>query len=1015
MARTRQPPSSKDNAEGTLQHLYSKQSSNALHELFELLGSDSFKRLSNILANHSDFKFIDDLGSGGFGFVFMGRLATDMVAAKLEVLEKPNLASTLEREAQVYSAFSASSRVEDIPLPKTFNAFCFPAGKNHNFFASVPLGSGVTVKLMCLEYLDVEKTRKIWKDAEHKLADDLEVTASLRYLILDTLYALLYLVQKGIAHRDFKLPHHVGFRPHNEQLVVFDFGMAEVDGISYGTSVSRPPTKVNQQGISLGFVAASTTRIEPRFGKDRPGTRGYTAPFVANTLNLGHFTDIWSAAASIVKLFRKCTSDKEGRTEFQRSLIEVVRKNDFKEFLRFALEGKDVRKMKTSCRSFLELAYMMFVSTPIDGLERPSPKDALSSFLFSDFALCYIYEKQETERTLREKGIVIKGKITSKGKHQRPVLLILDIFGLMVLTIFKCKIGDPAGEYCGRIRLMSNGGLLSRDSFSMHSVTVDPGCILDGAPGKDLPLEILIQAGVGSLFMSSRGDPAVSTPGNVSLVPRHAGRTPLRIDGIPLESLQMSFREDVKECTLITWDYKWHRAQSGLGMSDEQVRKAMASNSREGIAAIEERWRTTVMEHRENILKDGEFCDATEDIASSTDGDDITALCRLLGDCTCETASINPARSVDCRYFASFDPDSLPRTGYVWVVPPMISDAELVKLTVVADAHDFSTMDFSTRFSTAEYACGAALVQGLDRIFAADWAGAVSAAESVANARCQQDVFIYQGAKPFKHNPGKKRKKLGYIGEFENDLATYMRKCLKHILPNYMVAVGESIRGSPDQAKTEQCELLKEIPPPEDEVGEVQAIHADASVLNPAIFPRCMDILRANLQLVLDSKGPVSLFFPFTSGYCLVVFLIAHKPAIECLKNFARHYEPMHDAFQKMHPKASASDWKAAWCNFTMRRLRRLFPGQSFEPVCIPVELGEVLAISSFLPHCGVPVGGIRGFIAATYEVPLAMQCRFPIYILIHIFVGRARTLPFFTTHQRYSGKAIALGECLIY
>ena len=135
-----------------------------------------------------------------------------------------------------------------------------------------------------------------------------------------------------------------------------------------------------------------------------------------------------------------------------------------------------------------------------------------------------------------------------------------------------------------------------------------------------------------------------------------------------------------------------------------------------------------------------------------------------------------------------------------------------------------------------------------------------------------------------------------------------------------------------------------------------------------------MDILRANLQLVLDSKGPVSLFFPFTSGYCLVVFLIAHKPAIECLKNFARHYEPMHDAFQKMHPKASASDWKAAWCNFTMRRLRRLFPGQSFEPVCIPVELGEVLVISSFLPHCGVPVGGIRGFIAATYEVPLAMQ-----------------------------------------
>jgi serine/threonine protein kinase len=190
----------------------------------------------------------------------MGRLATDLVAAKLEVLDDPDLASALEREAQVYSDFSATTRVEDIPLPKIYNAFCLLAGKNPNFFASVSLGSDVTVKFMCLEYLDVDQPRKIWKVAKDKLADDLEVTASLRYLILDALYALLYLVQKGIAHRDFKLPHHVGFRPHNDQLVVFDFGMAEVDGIAYGRSVSRPLTKVNQQGISLGFVAASTTK-----------------------------------------------------------------------------------------------------------------------------------------------------------------------------------------------------------------------------------------------------------------------------------------------------------------------------------------------------------------------------------------------------------------------------------------------------------------------------------------------------------------------------------------------------------------------------------------------------------------------------------------------------------------------------------------------------------------------------------------------------------------------------------
>ena len=960
-----------------MKHLHSNKGSADLDSLFEKLGSDRFQRLSNVLANHSDFQFIESLGSGTFGFVFMGKLANgnganDLVAAKLEVLDRSDLVPTLDREAQVYSAFGAKNR-DDIPLPKIFHAFCFPAGKNANFFASVPLGPDHTVKLMCIEFLNVDKTRTIWKEAKDKLADDLEVTASLRYLILDTLYALLYMVQKGIAHRDFKLPHHIGYRHENEQLVVFDFGMAEVDGFCYGTSVSRPPTKINTNGISLGFVAASTTRIEPRFGRDRPGTRGYTAPFAAHTMDLGHFTDFWSAAASIVQLVRKYPSDKAECTEYQRRLVDVVKENNFEEFLTFALEGKDLGKMKESCRRLLELAYMMFRSTPFDGREKPPPKKALINFLFSEFALCSIYEEQQTELILRGEGIVIEGKKNPRGKHQRPVLLILDTFGLMVLTIFICKVGDPAGEYCGRIRILSStGDFLSRASFSMHSVTVEPGKSLDGAPGKDLPLKTLIKAGVGSLFMSSRRDPNVSTPGNVSLVPRLHTRKTLQIDGIPLESLPMTFREDVNECTVIDWDYPWHHAQSGLGMSSEQVSKAMASNSPADIAAIEERWRPRVTELRARML-DGEFSDATKGIASSTDGDDTSALCGLLGDCLCDPDSINPARSVDCRCYSSFDPDSVPRKGNVWVEPPMISYAELSELTVVADAEDFSTMNFSARFSTAEDARGAALVQGLDRIFPEDWAAALSEAGSVADDHCIHDVFIYQGKKPYELNAGKKRKKLGYIGRFVNEPATYMRKCMDLILPNYKVAIGEPIRPPYDE-KTEQCELIRETPPPEDELGEMQAVHTDVSVSNPGNFSRCMDILRKNLQLVLDSKGPVSLFFPFTSGYRLVVYLTAHKPAIECLKNFARHYKPAHDAFKILYPGASGADWKAAWCGCTVRRLRKLFPGQSFDPVCIPVELGEVLAISSFLPHCGVPVEGIRGFIAATYEVPLAMQ-----------------------------------------
>ena len=103
----------------------------------------------------------------------------------------------------------------------------------------------------------------------------------------------------------------------------------------------------------------------------------------------------------------------------------------------------------------------------------------------------------------------------------------------------------------------------------------------------------------------------------------------------------------------------------------------------------------------------------------------------------------------------------------------------------------------------------------------------------------------------------------------------------------------------------------------------------------------------------------MSLFFPFTSGYRLVVYLIARKPAIECLKNFARHYEPAHRQFKILYPNASGADWKAVWCGFTVRRLRKLFPGQSFDPVCIPVELGEVLAIRRLAEYSELVHGGI--------------------------------------------------------
>ena len=644
-------------------------------------------------------------------------------------------------------------------------------------------------------------------------------------------------------------------------------------------------------------------------------------------------------------------------------MFEVIRNGKFEDFLKFALEGRGDVEVKHSCRRLLELAYMLFQSTPFDESPRESPEKALIAALFSEFALCSIYEEKEIERRLRNEGIVIEGKKALNGKIQRPVLLILDRFGLMVLSIFKCNIGDLAGEYCGRIIFLA-GGTYSSESFSLHAVTVSPGMILNGAPCKALPLRTLMRGGVASLFLSSRRHPEISAPGNVALVDRlRATRSSLEIDGLALESIPMSFREDVEECTLLTWDYNWAKAQHGFCMSEAQIRKAMESNSSDDMAEIESRWRLKVMEHKAKLVDQLIFTDATRAIANSTD---VASSCTLLGDCLCDSCTINSVLSVDCRCFSQFSPSIRPLKACVWKVPPTISDCERNKLTFVADEPGSSA-----KFWAAQAEFGAAVVRGFDKIFSGELEAAVSEAEAVANEHCVGDVFILPGESPFRTNPGKKRKKLGYIGSFLNAPATYICKCMEYFLPEHEVAIGTRIRDANSKSSERQCELIQEIPPPENEEGEVQAIHVDCPILNPNLVTGCMDFLRTNLQLIIDSKGPLSLFFPLTSGYSLVVFLTAHKPAIECMKNFARHYEPARRSFKAQNPAASDEQWLAAWCGCTLRYLRKRFPGKNFEPVCIPVEVGEMLAISSFLPHCGVPVEGIRGFIAATYKVPM--------------------------------------------
>jgi hypothetical protein len=580
------------------------------------------------------------------------------------------------------------------------------------------------------------------------------------------------------------------------------------------------------------------------------------------------------------------------------------------------------------------------------------------------------------EKKLCEEGIVIDGKICPNGKIQRPVLVIKHgTLGLLVLTIFGSKADDPACDYFGRKRGISSGGDYSDASFSLHAITTVPGLIVDGTPSKKLPLSVIIKGGVGSLVMSSRSYPYTSTPGSLYLPERLCGpKTFHKVEGFEdqvFESIQMYFRKDFEGGKIPMWDYDWATAQDGLGLSAEQIEEGMRANSASAIAEIEEQWRDRVSAHKAVLLeKYPMYSDAaddpgTQDTCSTPEGDGPRGRCTLVGDCCCPSDSVNRARGVDVQDFFSCVQSSIrPTKSHVWKEPSMICADELKKISFVA-----TDDQLQTRFVIALSEQGFAIVNELQEKFPSEFLKAIEHAPATAALHCKHPVFIYPAKYGNALDAGRKRKLLGYIGGFENTLEVFMRLCMEHVAPGYRIATGQDVKGNVVQ----QCELIREIPPPENEQGEVQCVHVDAAVRDPQQDKDCMAILRTNFQYILDSKGPLSLFFPFEREYRLVVFPTAHKPAIECLKNFARHYEAARAAFFKAHkPKPPVSEWKAAWCGCNVRLLHKLFPGQNFDPVCVSVDVGGMLAVSGFLPHCGLPVDGIRGFIAATYEVPLS-------------------------------------------
>ena len=253
-------------------------------------------------------------------------------------------------------------------------------------------------------------------------------------------------------------------------------------------------------------------------------------------------------------------------------------------------------------------------------------------------------------------------------------------------------------------------------------------------------------------------------------------------------------------------------------------------------------------------------------------------------------------------------------------------------------------------------------------MFPEEFANAVRHAKANCSSICKFSVFIY----PPKNvgnkvvvDVGRGEKRLGYLKE-DSPIGSYLLHILNLIRPGYKPLEANRAK----QTKVKQLELIWQLPPPPRLNGQIQVQHVDATVRGmPGGGKKDGGFLPRNVQVVVDGRGPLSVFVPFDEDYYVIVWLTGHKLAIECMKHFSRHFVRAQEHYFKQYPESTLEQFQGVWCGGTVQYLRELCPDAKLKPVRIPVRKGDVLAMSSFLPHSGPSVPGLRGFILAGPEV----------------------------------------------
>ena len=910
--------------------------------------SSDHARFSKLFAQLNSCIELDrGLGHGGFGTVLSCKVDGQLAALKFEVSgqQRP---SSLEHEGLVYQSFSRVARSTgdrskdpENPLPRLVRAF----HDETKWFMSIPLTDLQAVKILCMEHLDLEP-QTILRKAQRMFASEARIDSSFRYIALKLFDASVYLVQRGVIHLDLKAPH-LAYRKLSRELVFLDWGAGELKGRRYQNEedMDKPCKRAKcSLSPSFGLTGLSLTSVLPRFACDRPGTRGSRPPFVLDgTFDGSCRAYIWQLAVILFELFKPVPYGREHAIRYETDLYAAVK--NFEAFKVYALGGESCPS--ATCRQCLELVYNLFQ----DALTEKKPIDIIVRARMSEFALAYIAENAEMERILSDEGLVVDGCTHANGKVQRPlVLLKVDDMGLLVLLLFDSQEGDPASPYCGRVVDAPSANNRSRASFCMHGLVLGNGKMLDGQPCEDLPLDLMISfRRVGSLFSSSRSDPEINVHGNVGLPDRlnpNALQPVATDDGAEIHAMEMNFRRNSRFGQQCSWSYKWGNGGGDIAIPRDKVEAYMRPRGRVDGLLRNEKIRNIVTKHRNKLLGEGRFADAD------------------WGQCRCDQGSLErdprcPFLSFNFERITPVIPVQRPETGKVWVSPEVAEPRVIQELTVPAAWFD------RDRFNLLLAGLGASLVSCLREEFPQLFANAESYARANEERLCKDSVFIYPARRDGSVDVGRGEKKLGYLNE-KCATAQLLLKILALIRPGYSPVKATRTPAKP----VSLLNLIRQLPPPADCTEEVQVHHVDTAVRGLSGFEaENGGDFRSNLKAVLDGNGPMSVFVPFDDGYYVIVYLTGNILVIECMKHFCRHYARAKGEYFRQNPESDEGDFRAVWCGGTVDYIRELYPDVQLEPVRIPVSKGNALAISSFLPHCGPPIPGLRGFILAGPEV----------------------------------------------